>query len=198
MLKNLSKLQSQVRIGGKGTARRKKKVVHRTATTDDKKLQSSLKKLTVNSIPGIEEVNMFKEDGTVIHFTNPKVQASLAANTFAITGQSEQKRISDMMPGILNQLRPENLNRLNNLFSDLAGAGGQSNNVADLLAAAAAAQKQQQQEQSDGSNVGAAAGAGAGAAATGTSSSIIEEEDDDEVPELVQNFDEAAKIHETK
>lgn len=133
---------------------------------------------------------MFKEDGTVIHFTNPKVQASLAANTFAITGQSEQKRISDMMPGILNQLRPENLNRLNNLFSDLAGAGGQSNNVADLLAAAAAAQKQQQQEQSDGSNVGAAA--------TGTSSSIIEEEDDDEVPELVQNFDEAAKIHETK
>jgi hypothetical protein len=35
-----------VRIGGKGTARRKKKVVHRTATTDDKKLQSSLKKLS--------------------------------------------------------------------------------------------------------------------------------------------------------
>jgi len=39
-----------------GTARRKKKVVHRTATTDDKKLQSSLKKLAVNNIPGIEEV----------------------------------------------------------------------------------------------------------------------------------------------
>ena len=39
-----------------GTARRKKKVVHRTATTDDKKLQSSLKKLSVNNIPGIEEV----------------------------------------------------------------------------------------------------------------------------------------------
>ena len=41
-----------------GSARRKKKVVHRTATTDDKKLQSSLKKLAVNSIPGIEEVCM--------------------------------------------------------------------------------------------------------------------------------------------
>lgn len=40
----------------KGTARRKKKVVHRTATTDDKKLQGSLKKLAVNNIPGIEEV----------------------------------------------------------------------------------------------------------------------------------------------
>lgn len=43
----LKQLQAQVRIGGKGTARRKKKVVHRTSTTDDKKLQSSLKKLAV-------------------------------------------------------------------------------------------------------------------------------------------------------
>ena len=44
----LKKLQEQVRVGGKGVPRRKKKVVHRTATTDDKKLQSSLKKLSVN------------------------------------------------------------------------------------------------------------------------------------------------------
>ena len=42
----LKQMQNQVRIGGKGTVRRKKKVVHRTATTDDKKLQSSLKKLS--------------------------------------------------------------------------------------------------------------------------------------------------------
>merc|ERR1711884_120099 len=59
----LKQMQANVRIGGKGTARRKKKVVHRTATTDDKKLQSSLKKLSVNNIPGIEEVNMIKDDG---------------------------------------------------------------------------------------------------------------------------------------
>ncbi|XP_028618942.1 transcription factor BTF3 homolog 4-like [Grammomys surdaster] len=51
----LAKLQAQVRIGGKGIACRKKKVVHRTATADDKKLQSSLKKLAVNNIAGIEE-----------------------------------------------------------------------------------------------------------------------------------------------
>ncbi len=35
---------------------------------------------------------MIKEDGQVIHFNNPKVQASLAANTFAITGHAETKR----------------------------------------------------------------------------------------------------------
>lgn len=90
----LKKLQAQVRIGGKGTPRRKKKVIHQTPGTDDKKLQSVLKKLAVNQIPGIEEVNMIKNDGTIIHFNNPKAQASLAANTFAITGHSEQKEVS--------------------------------------------------------------------------------------------------------
>jgi len=39
-----------------GSARRKKKVIHRTNTTDDKKLQVSLKKLGLTTIPGIEEV----------------------------------------------------------------------------------------------------------------------------------------------
>jgi len=55
-------------------------------------VQNSLKKLGVNSIQGIEEVNMIKDDGNVMHFANPKVQASLAANTFAITGAYEEKR----------------------------------------------------------------------------------------------------------
>ena len=50
---------------------RKKKAVHKAATTDDKRLQNTLKRLGVNSIPGIEEVNIFKDD-TVIHFSNPK------------------------------------------------------------------------------------------------------------------------------
>ncbi|GAB6028964.1 Transcription factor BTF3 4 [Chamberlinius hualienensis] len=130
----LSKLQAQVRIGGKGTARRKKKIVHRTATTDDKKLQSSLKKLSVNNIPGIEEVNMIKDDGTVIHFNNPKVQASLAANTFAITGHAETKQIGDMLPGILSQLGPESLTHLKRLASNVqvpsGKKGGLENNGA--------------------------------------------------------------------
>merc|ERR1739848_61622 len=120
----LKQLQAQVRIGGKGTVRRKKKVVHRTATTDDKKLQSSLKKLSVNNIPGIEEVNMIKDDGTVIHFNNPKVQASLAANTFAVTGHGENKQITDLLPGILNQLGAESLTHLKKLASNVPTADG--------------------------------------------------------------------------
>nr|ABG82010.1 putative beta-NAC-like protein [Diaphorina citri] len=123
LLKRLQQQAGQVRIGGKGTPRRKKKVVHTTAATDDKKLQSSLKKLAVNTIPGIEEVNMIKEDGTIIHFNNPKAQASLAANTFAITGHGETREITEMLPGILSQLGPEGLTQLKRLATSVAGSG---------------------------------------------------------------------------
>ena len=35
---------------------------------------------------------MFKDNGEVIHFVNPRVQASLASNVFTISGHSETKR----------------------------------------------------------------------------------------------------------
>uniref|UniRef100_A0A8I5Y6L8 Transcription factor BTF3 n=1 Tax=Rattus norvegicus TaxID=10116 RepID=A0A8I5Y6L8_RAT len=135
-----------------GTARRKKKVVHRTATADDKKLQFSLKKLGVNNISGIEEVNMFTNQGTVIHFNNPKVQASLAANTFTITGHAETKQLTEMLPSILNQLGADSLTSLRRLAEALP------------------------KQSVDGK----------APLATG-------EDDDDEVPDLVENFDEASK-----
>ncbi|GKE06525.1 nascent polypeptide-associated complex subunit beta-like protein [Tanacetum coccineum] len=47
----------------------KKKVVHETTTTDYKTLQSTLKRICVNGIPAIEEVNIFKDE-TVIQFLN--------------------------------------------------------------------------------------------------------------------------------
>lgn len=50
---------------------RKKKAVHKTTTTDDKRLQSTLKRIGVNAIPAIEEVNIFKDE-SVIQFVNPK------------------------------------------------------------------------------------------------------------------------------
>lgn len=148
----LAKLQAQVRLGGKGTARRKKKVVHKTAATDDKKLQSSLKKISVNQIPGIEEVNMIKDDGTVMHFNNPKVQASLASNTFAIAGHAENKQITELLPGILNQLGAESLSHLRKLAGGVGGLG----------------------------------------APDSTGMNDVDDGDDD-VPDLVENFDEACK-----
>ena len=105
----------------------------------------------VNNIPGIEEVNMIKDDGSVIHFNNPKVQASLAANTFAVTGHGENKQITELLPGILNQLGTESLTHLKKLASNVTGV--------------------------DRTGVDGA----------------VEEDDDDDVPDLVENFDEASK-----
>ncbi|KAI4126129.1 MAG: hypothetical protein LQ347_005097 [Umbilicaria vellea] len=100
---------------GKGTPRRKMKKVHKSSGTDDKKLQTSLKKLNVQPIQAIEEVNMFKEDGNVIHFAAPKVHASVPSNTFAIYGNGEDKELTELVPGILNQLGPDSLASLRKL-----------------------------------------------------------------------------------
>lgn len=120
----LAKLAASVRTGGKGSVRRKKKAVHKTATTDDKRLQSTLKRLGVNSIPGIDEVNLFKEDGGIIHFKNPQVQASIGANTYVISGNAENKKLQDLLPGIINQLGPDNLENLKKLAGEMTGAAG--------------------------------------------------------------------------
>lgn len=66
----LSKLQAQV-IASSGP-RRKVKKAHKSIAGDDKKLQASLKKLNAQNVPGIEEINMFQEDGNVLHFKVPK------------------------------------------------------------------------------------------------------------------------------
>ncbi|KAI4244293.1 MAG: hypothetical protein L6R40_003019 [Gallowayella cf. fulva] len=100
---------------GKGTPRRKQKKVHKTSGTDDKKLQTSLKKLNVQPIQAIEEVNMFKEDGNVIHFAAPKVHAAVPSNTFAVYGNGEDKELTELVPGILNQLGPDSLASLRKL-----------------------------------------------------------------------------------
>ena len=42
-----------------------------SAAGDDRKLQTALKKMNVQPVTGVEEVNMFKEDGNVLHFGRP-------------------------------------------------------------------------------------------------------------------------------
>ncbi|KAK2381737.1 Nascent polypeptide-associated complex subunit beta [Trifolium repens] len=125
----LMKMAGSVRTGGKGTVRRKKKAVHKTTTTDDKRLQSTLKRIGVNAIPQIEEVNIFKDD-VVIQFLNPKVQASIAANTWVVSGAPQTKKLQDILPSIIHQLGPDNLENLKKLAEQYqkqapdAGAAG--------------------------------------------------------------------------
>lgn len=68
-----AKFGENVRLGGKGSIRRKKKVERKGTAADEKKLQGALKRLGVQPIPQFEEVNLFCDDNSVIHFTNPNV-----------------------------------------------------------------------------------------------------------------------------
>mmetsp|Transcript_18624 Transcript_18624/g.20866 ORF Transcript_18624/g.20866 Transcript_18624/m.20866 type:complete len:165 (+) Transcript_18624:124-618(+) len=110
--------------GGKGTVRRKKKVASRSAAAQsDAKLGTTLKKLGATNIPGIEEVNLFMEDGNVIHFVNPKVQASISSNTYVISGPSETKPLQELLPSIVSQLGMDNLSQLQSMAAQAGGGG---------------------------------------------------------------------------
>ena len=150
-LKKLQLRAKTSRTGGKGSIRRKKKTVRKSQSHDDKRLTSTLKRLNVRDIPAIEEVNLFKEDSTVIHFASPKVQASIAANTYVVSGNAENKKLQDLLPGIISQLGPDNLEHLKKIYSSYSS--------------------------------NAQPGAEGKAA----------EDDDDDVPELLQNFEDATK-----
>eukprot|EP00047_Mylnosiga_fluctuans_P001330 m.219787 g.219787 ORF g.219787 m.219787 type:complete len:152 (+) comp10249_c0_seq1:18-473(+) len=120
-LAKLQQLAADARIGGKGTARRKKKVVHKSGPVDEKKVQATLKKLGANSLVGIEEANFFQTDNKILHFVNPKVQASMASNFFSISGNGEVKEVTELLPGILQQLSPTNLEGLKK-YAEALGA----------------------------------------------------------------------------
>ncbi|KAG2224927.1 hypothetical protein INT45_010876 [Circinella minor] len=120
----LAKLQAQVRIGGKGTPRRKVKKATKSTGGDDRKLQGALQKLGVQPLGGIEEVNFFKDDGKVVHFANPRVQAAINSNTFAIHGRCVEKELTELVPGILSQLGPDSLASLRKLAEAYQSAQG--------------------------------------------------------------------------
>ncbi|KAI8969996.1 NAC domain-containing protein [Mycotypha africana] len=122
----LAKLQAQVRIGGKGTPRRKAKKVSGKSSGDDRKLSAALQKLNVQPIPGVDEVNMFKDDGKVIHFSHPRVSAAPSANTFAIHGRSAEKELAELIPNIINQLGPDSMAALKKLAESFQAAQGEN------------------------------------------------------------------------
>lgn len=115
---------SATQTGGKGSVRRKRKAVRKNATHDDKRLKNTLNKLNVRDIPAIEQVNLFRDDGHVIHFANPKVQASIAANTYVVSGNAETKKLQELLPGIINQLGPDNLDDLKKIYASYANNEG--------------------------------------------------------------------------
>ena len=106
---------------GDGNIRRKAKG-NPKSIGDDKKLGGVLKKMGLTNLNGVEEVNIFKTDGDVIHITTPKIQASIPSNCFVISGDSETKPVAELLPGILTQLGPVQMDRLKSLVESQGGA----------------------------------------------------------------------------
>lgn len=131
----LAKLQEQVRTGGKGVLRRKvKKPLNKTTTVqDDRKLSSCLSKLRATPIPAIQEVNMFDEDGKVIHFQSPRVTGVVPANTFVVQGVGEERDLTEMLPGILGQLGGESLDALRRMAQAMQTHQKQEDGVPELV-----------------------------------------------------------------
>merc|ERR1719197_560192 len=117
-----AKFGDGAQIGGKGTQRRTKKKTHtQTQVTEDKKLKSAIKKFGVQTLPEIDEVNMFKDDNTVLHIKRPQVQFSMREHLLVVTGVSESRQLQDMIPDILKQVGPQQYEAIQKL---VAGAGG--------------------------------------------------------------------------
>merc|ERR1719471_1893971 len=88
----------KVQLGGKGTQRRpQKKTPHnaQAAVQEDKKLKAAIKKFGVQPLNDIEEVNMFKDDNTVVHFRRPTVQFSVRENLLSVVGEPQSKELID-------------------------------------------------------------------------------------------------------
>ncbi|BGP42851.1 Nascent polypeptide-associated complex subunit beta [Rhodotorula kratochvilovae] len=104
----LQKKTAALKLSGSKAPIRRKVVPKQATSQDDSKLRNQLKKLNVQGIGPVDEVNMFKDDG-VLHFQRPTVHAAAGNNTFAIYGHGVHKDLAEMMPSVINQLGPDTM-----------------------------------------------------------------------------------------
>ena len=130
------KFGAKTQIGGKGGARRTKKVNKKQDKNEDKKLKQQLKKFNVQSLPDIEEVNFFKDDDTVMNFKRPAVDFSVRDNLLVVSGNPETKEIESMLPDILKQVGPEQAAKLKDVVKKddkVAEANDDDDDIPDLV-----------------------------------------------------------------
>ena len=77
----------------------------------------------MQSLQDIDEVNMFKDDNTVIHLKRPQTQFSVRENLLVVAGTPETKELKDMMPDILKQVGPQQYLFLKAQLDAVGGAG---------------------------------------------------------------------------
>ena len=103
-----------IRIGGKGTPKRKVKVVHHSASNNDKQTKEVIKKLQAQPLQDLNEVNLFTNDLKVLQFKNPEVFGNIPNQTFIVCGNHEEKSVKDNFAEFISQLGPAQLTQLKN------------------------------------------------------------------------------------
>ena len=104
------KFGGETQIGGKGTQRRKHPVKHRAGKVEvDKKIESVAKKAQARKLNEITEVNIFKDDNTVIQFKKPTIEYSFKEKVSFVSGIHETKNLKEVFTSLLKQLGPKQL-----------------------------------------------------------------------------------------
>merc|ERR1719491_790651 len=109
------KFGENIKLGGKGSQRRKTKVVHKTTINSDSKLKGVIKKLGAQPLPDIAEVNMFQDDNMVMQFKKHEVYGSVQNQTIVVFGQPEVKNLKDVFSEVMTQMGPKQLQKLKDL-----------------------------------------------------------------------------------
>ena len=68
------------------------------------------------------EVNIFRDDNTVIHFKKPNLEYSIKEKVSFLTGFSEVKHIKDLLPNIIKQLGPKQFSFMKDFAETLKNA----------------------------------------------------------------------------
>ena len=104
------KFGKETQIGGRGTERRKHPVKHRGNKVEvDKKIEAVAKKSQARKLNEVVEVNIFKDDNTVIQFKKPTVEYSFKEKVTFISGNHETKNLKDVFTNLVKQLGPRQL-----------------------------------------------------------------------------------------
>ena len=108
--KRFAEMYGQTQIGGKGTEKRKHPVKHRGNKVEvDKKIEAVAKKSQARKLNEVVEVNIFKDDNTVIQFKKPTVEYSFKEKVTFISGAHETKNLKDVFSSLVKQLGPKQL-----------------------------------------------------------------------------------------
>ena len=90
--------------------RRKHPVKHRAGKVEvDKKIESVAKKAQARKLNEITEVNIFKDDNTVIQFKKPTIEYSFKEKVSFVSGIHETKNLKEVFTSLLKQLGPKQL-----------------------------------------------------------------------------------------